>query len=200
MRNFIDTVKPDSALINLYITVKPNSITSLYFFVRTVLKSSTPEMEKDVMLNGVDETTGHRRNFWNSRTFLMHSDVQLIYWKNNKNFYIKLASKPKKLQVKTFRTNVVNVPQVLHILPHLDDVKNHRKSFRIEHDQPDFEHLMDPRYAGPHIHSDQFDHATYSWFFPVSTPKRVLNVSLCPYEVCFDFERLVDVPKGVTIN
>ena len=53
----------------------------------------------------------------------MHSDVQLIYWKNNKNFYIKLASKPRKLQDKTFRTKVVNVPQVLHILPHLD-VKN----------------------------------------------------------------------------
>ncbi|EFO83248.1 hypothetical protein CRE_13623 [Caenorhabditis remanei] len=309
MRNFIGAVKLDSALINLYITVEPNSITSLYFFHetsievkycrngegcdvewrgrdnRTQKKLLESEDFVDVASRDIISVLTDQKSVMKSLkldTFRCPNDIleeqqELLYEVSQQflsNLESHLASKPRKLQVKTFRTKVVNVAQVLHILPHLD-VKNlaigngrkvnydavlniqqlieleqwkkldtlniyrfcvdlrvgnlvhlkkcfvkyetvdtamieelkeafrtssHLEFFRIEHGQPDIQHLMDPRYAGPHIHSDQFDHVTHSWFFSVSTPKRVLNVSLCPYEIEFDLDWLVNVPEAATIN
>ncbi|KAF1764462.1 hypothetical protein GCK72_004410 [Caenorhabditis remanei] len=75
---------------------------------------------------------------------------------------------------------------------------SHLESFRI-FGQSDIQQLMDPRYAGPHIENRLYN-VTNSWFFSVSAPERVLKVSFSSSQVLFEFDLLVNVPEGATIN
>ncbi|KAF1764464.1 hypothetical protein GCK72_004412 [Caenorhabditis remanei] len=77
---------------------------------------------------------------------------------------------------------------------------SHLKSFRIGSTQSDIQHLMDPRYAGPHIQFDQIVGDIETWFFSVSTPERVLVISIIDRQIVFESGWLVFVPEGATIN
>ncbi|EFO83290.1 hypothetical protein CRE_13577 [Caenorhabditis remanei] len=321
IRNFIDAVEPDSALIKLQIRIKPDHITTMYSFedenVITIKYSRNGEgclvewygrdyRSHKKLLESVDFVDVASKDvisvLTNQKSVMKCLNVEcsldeiregqqeLLYQLSEKllsNLEPCLASKPKKLQVKTFQTKVVDETQILYVLPHLEvenlTIRNGRESsnrdailtmqmlkeleqwnqldtlnifgfcvdlkikdllhlkrcfvkyetidskmieelkevgvldpltlkitkfqtfrtsshlefFRIEHDIQD---LMDPSYAVPFIGLNPFGDVFKRWFFSVSTPEKVLKITITPYQIVLDFDLLVNVPEGVTVN
>ncbi|EFO83263.1 hypothetical protein CRE_13622 [Caenorhabditis remanei] len=161
LRNFIDDVKPNSALIILEIKVEPNCITSLYYledFVEIdenlirIKYCKTPEgcsvewdkrdyrQQKKLLEseNFVDAASKDIISVLANQKSVMESlnveavsppdDIleehkELLHQVTDQflsNLESYLASKPKRLSVKTFETNVGDETQILHLLPHID--------------------------------------------------------------------------------
>ena len=59
---------------------------------------------------------------------------------------------------------------------------------------------MDPRYADPFIGLNPFGDDFKRWVFSVSTPERVLIITITPHDIVLNFDRLGNVPEGVTVN
>ncbi|KAF1764459.1 hypothetical protein GCK72_004407 [Caenorhabditis remanei] len=307
-RNFIDEVKPDSAFTHLQFSVKPDHITSLYYFnefsieVKYTRNGGGCSVEwygrdqklHNKLLESVDFFDVASKDIssvlTNQKSVMKCLDVEcsldeiregqqeVLYQVSEKflsNLEPCLASKPKKLQVKTFQTKVADETQILHLLPHLEvenlTIRNGRESsnreavlnmeklivleqwkkldtlnifgfcvnlkiedllhlkrcfvkyetmntvmieelkeafrtsshlefFRIEYGLTDIQDLMDPSYADPFTGLNPFGDVFKRWFFSVSTPERVLKITITPYQIVLDFDLLVNVPEGVTVN